>query len=276
MSISVVTLISRAIELQYPLQAVLRSVAPIANEILVNVDLSRDDGTYDYLLNLQDKEYKNLSIVARRWNWDNHQGGSELAIQSKIAVDIARGDWILYIQADEILHEDDLADIKWLSGQDQFDGVEFRRLYFWRDLQTIRLDWTFSLLRMFRRGKGQVVGDGMNCAVLSPGRIWPYDEGSPRLFHYTRVGDAEIIAARIQNLDGLFHPEELVSRGGAYDWGLRDFDSYSRRTRPQLVASDLAPYEGTHPTAYRQWLAETLVSVVPPGHPEYPKPYEAK
>ena len=93
----------------------------------------------------------------------------------------------------------------------------------------------------------------MNCRV--DGEVWPVEEGLPRLFHYSRLGEAEDIARRVHTLDGLFHPTENLRPPTEYDWGLRAFDTHaiteSPESRPESV---LTHYSETHPKVMIDWL----------------------
>jgi hypothetical protein len=272
-SLSVVTIVSQAVRLKYPIAAVLESVAPIADEIVVNIDTSHDDGTWQLVFEklsriLAVKQAQGLPlsermhygrIVESPWNWEARDAGQELARQTNRAFEACTKDWILYIQADEAVHEDDYEDIRWiLDLPEEFTAAEFMRLYFFGSPTVLRKDWTQPLVRMFRRGKARSVGDAMNCEA--DGLVWFHTDGTPRLFHYTRVADAETIGRRIRNLDALFHAPEELDDERPYDFRLRDVDGHlkGRDARlPQKNPKDvLVPYLDTHPAVMLKWLKE--------------------
>ncbi len=257
MTLSLVSIVSQGVTFRYPLAAVLESAAPIVGQIIVNVDTTFHDGTLDQVWGTLKHLGIPHEIIESPWDWSNRSGGSELAIQSNLVIDHAREPWVLYLQADEVLHEDDYDLIRWLMGVPEgYAGAEFVRLYFWRDLKTLRTDWTQPLVRMFRRGHGRAVGDAMNCEV--DGLVWPHDDGTPRLFHYTRVGTPEQIGRRIRNLDTLFHAEEELDPLRPYDFELREVDGHLKGRDARLPRLDpqkvLAPYGGMHPKVMVNWL----------------------
>lgn len=259
MRLSVATIISQAVALRYPITAVLDSVVPIADQIVVNVDATRRDGTWDQLWQWWARRAKNHIVgptfapFNSPWDWGATDQGRELARQTDIAFESCTGDWVLYVQADEIVHEEDHDLIRHLlTLPEDYAGAEFLRLYFFGSPSVLRTDWTLPLVRLFRRGWGRSTGDAMNCKV--DGLVWPHDEGLPRLFHYSRVSDAETIGRRIRNLDTLFHPEADLAPVHPYDFVLRRFDTHAVTESPEPIPPNvLVPYEGTHPEPARRW-----------------------
>lgn len=271
MSLSVATFVSKAIELQYPIIPVLESVAPIADQIVINVDTSEHgrDGTWDLVFEtlsrlLAVKQVQGLPlkerlqwgrIVESPWNWDAHDKGMEFKRQTDIAINGCTKDWVLVIEADEVVHEDDLGLIKSLTElPEPYAGAQFIRLYFWQYLDQLRMDWSETpLTRLIRRGRGQSRVESNNCDVDGP--VWPVDEGFPRLFHYTRIGNPEMIAKRIWSNDILHHEPGELEAPGVYDFGLRRVDSHARTVEKESVDSSvLVPYLGTHPKVMLDWL----------------------
>src|SRR3990172_405619 len=161
--ISGITLISRAVDLGYPLQACLEALAEVATEIVVNVDVGvPDDGTMALTETTQKRLGIPLRIVPSVWNHQNRSAGTEVSIQTNIAFEAATQPWLLLAQCDELIHEEDAEHIRWLTTlPDEYAGAEFTRLYFWKDGATIRTDWTMPLVRLIRRGRGKAVEDGM-------------------------------------------------------------------------------------------------------------------
>jgi glycosyltransferase involved in cell wall biosynthesis len=93
------SLVANAVRLDFPVLEALRSILPLCDELVVNVGPS-DDGTRELVLSLNDPR---LKIIDGRW--DSNQGGAVLAIETQRALEACRGDWAIYIQADEVLHE---------------------------------------------------------------------------------------------------------------------------------------------------------------------------
>lgn len=263
MSLALVTIASRAVELNYPIIPVIESALPVVDEVIVNIDIGPGRSTWDHLFAwVQNREASRstIQLVSETWDWTSKSGGVELARQTNKMFGLCRSDWILYLQADEILHEEDYEDIRWITTlPEDYAGAEFVRLYFWRDLKTLRTDWTYPLVRMIRRGRGRSVGDAMNCET--DGLVWPGDpDGRPRIFHYTRTGTPEAIGKRIRNLDTLFHSEDELDPMQPYDFVLRAVDGHLKGRNARLPEIDpslvLSRYRGTHPCVMRSWFTE--------------------
>lgn len=261
MSLALVTLVSKAAELRYPIVPVLDSALPIVDEIIVNIDVTQGMATWDLVCkwtkdrNLFVEGRPAVRLLPAWWDWDRHDAGKEFVRQTNRAFENCTSDWILNLQADEVLHEDDYDEIRWITDlPEDYTGAQLNRLYFWRDLQTIRTDWTQPLVRMVRRGRGRSAGDSIQCEV--DGLIWPWQEEGARIFHYTRIGDPADIGRRVYSNDLMHHSPEELDPAKPYDFRLKTVDGHLRgrdATLPTLDDSLLVPYDGTHPKAMEGW-----------------------
>jgi glycosyltransferase involved in cell wall biosynthesis len=100
------SLVANAVRLDFPILESLRSILPLCNEVVVNVGPSQD-GTLDLVQSLGDDR---LRILVGRW--DRALGGAMLATETQRALAACDGDWAIYIQADEILHESGLEPLR--------------------------------------------------------------------------------------------------------------------------------------------------------------------
>ena len=119
MRISGVSLVKDAVRLDFPLLESLRSILPLCDELIVNVGPS-DDGTRALVERLAEPR---LRIVDGEWS--PGQGGGVLAVETQRALAAATGDWAIYIQADEVLHEDGIPALRQaLAAADPDTNVE--------------------------------------------------------------------------------------------------------------------------------------------------------
>ncbi len=115
MKVTGITIVRDAVRLDFPILEAVRSILPLVDEMIVNVGTSTD-GT---LRLLEDElDIPGVKIVERRW--DDSIGGAMLAAETQAAIDMASGDWIVYVQADEVLHE---------SSVDPLKEAMYRHLY---------------------------------------------------------------------------------------------------------------------------------------------------
>ena len=94
--------VRNALENDYPVVEAVRSVLPLCDEFQLVVADSTD-GTLEYLRG----ELKDPRVVLSTAPWDEslRTGGGILARLTNAARSRARGDWGVYVQADEAVHE---------------------------------------------------------------------------------------------------------------------------------------------------------------------------
>lgn len=229
MKISGVMPLRNAVKLGYPFELAIKSLRPLCDEVVILVDPMSEDDTFERVKRvLADRVHIVLSV----WDMNNHRGHTncEISVQTAKVIEHVSGDWIMSLQADEVLHERDAEGLREeveLAERNGVTGIELQRLYFYGSLSKIRADWTQWLLRLFKRGcwKPDVDGAmrfdpvGEQCRVRALAAI----------YHYSRVGDPQVIAERVRNLDGFFHEPQKVEQGAIrpYDFSqLRELDTY--------------------------------------------------
>jgi len=110
MIVSGFTYVRNGIYLDYPFEESIRSLLPLVDEMVVVVGDSHD-GTREKVTAIGDPKIK---IVDTIWPTDLRKGGKIFALQANIGLDHCRpdADWIFTLQADELLHEDEIAGIR--------------------------------------------------------------------------------------------------------------------------------------------------------------------
>jgi hypothetical protein len=135
MTISGFTMVKNAEKLYYPLKESILSILPIVDEFVIALgDCDADDNTLNIILSIDSPKIK---IINTKWDTVTYPKGSELAHQTDIAKSNCTGDWLFYLQADEVIHENDLATIlekcKEHINNTAIDGLLFNYLHFWGD-----------------------------------------------------------------------------------------------------------------------------------------------
>ena len=150
MSISGVTIIKNGIRLGYPFIESIMSIFDICDEFVISEGYS-DDGTDEII----ESAFGNLPKAKIFHDvWPEREGGRAIAEITDIAVSRASCDWIYYIQADEIVHEDNLELLKKIAGnKNVFHSAAFSFLHFdgaWNHIvENPSYNWA---IRMFRNG----------------------------------------------------------------------------------------------------------------------------
>jgi hypothetical protein len=255
MSITGILSISNATNLGYPFTTVIKNLSKFCDGVLVGVDPTYlEDYKAILALNLP-----NIKCVDRVWNREKLSAGREIAIQMDALVELAKAsgsDWVVVMQADEVLHENTFSDLHYMleNAASYITGFSMERLYFWKDLITVRKDWSARLVRVFRPDAYSFLADNTDKAGMYSGQTrFGMEIGldAPHfIYHYSRVDDALVISKRIRNLDTFFHGEEtLVAEKDLtdYDFKARQFDNYSIVESPPEVEGSFETFEGTHP-----------------------------
>ncbi|GAB3554462.1 glycosyltransferase family 2 protein [Spirosoma fluminis] len=154
MTISGFSYVRNGIQYQYPFLESIQSILPICDEFVIAVGDSHD-GTREAIEALNSPKIKIIDTV---WDDELRQGGKIFAQQSNLALAACQGDWLFHIQADEIIHENDLPTIKAAieeaDGDPQVEGILFDFFNFYgsyKYLNGSRYQHTKEI-RIFRNG----------------------------------------------------------------------------------------------------------------------------
>jgi predicted O-methyltransferase YrrM/glycosyltransferase involved in cell wall biosynthesis len=198
------TLVRNVLQLNYPLEASILSYLPICDEVILAYDPHSDDETGKFVGELA-RRHPKIRLLPSPWNLENHKEGSEIAIQSNAAIEACTGEWVLYVQADEAIHEGDHEAMRrFLESSDVCAALFDRKSFLYsldREIPTYRAQ---GLLRLFRNGMGYAVGDAMSCALVQ-GAVGKVFNAGWRLFNYGRMGEREEILRRARSLHGFYH-----------------------------------------------------------------------
>lgn len=135
MKISGFTIAKNTSKLYYPIKAAIESVLPIVDEFVIALgDCDVDDETEKEILSIKSDKIK---IIRTVWDTKKYPNGMEYARQTDIAKEACTGDWLFYIQSDEVVHEKYLPEVlencrKYLNDL-RVDGFLFNYKHFWGD-----------------------------------------------------------------------------------------------------------------------------------------------
>jgi hypothetical protein len=273
------TFARNAVRLRYPLAESIRSALPLVDEMVVNVGRS-DDGTLELVRAIGDPR---IVVIESVWDESSLARGRVLAEQTDIALDRCTGEVCLYLQADEVFHEDDhdriRASITRLHGDRSIEGLVFDYVHFYGSFHTVGLSrrWYRREVRAFRSGLGvRSWKDAQGFRIWAPPPGWTGERprslktGDParklraalagaRVFHYGWVRPPDQQTAKLAEFERLYEGNEArkrrLSQGFSYDAGEK-----------------VRPFDGTHPAtmaarvAAEDWVFEPRRRLVRPGH----------
>lgn len=263
MRVSGFTFVRNAIDLYYPVVESITSILPICDEFIVAAGDSTD-GTSELLRRIKDPKLKIIDTV---WDKNLFVRGASNAHQTNIALDACTGDWAFYVQADEVVHEDDLPVIaesmRGHLNDPQVEGLLFDYLHFFGDYDHYQTahNWYRREVRIVRTGVGirswhSAQGFRRNSkkirVVRSGGRIFHYGWVRPprrmtrksHAFASLHVGptvadtyypdrDSEFDYGQLHGrvrFTGT-HPAVMRARIAAMDWTVRPGKSLHRHDR---------------------------------------------
>ncbi|MFC1461542.1 glycosyltransferase [Verrucomicrobiota bacterium] len=133
MTVSGLTILKNAVLLDYPFRESIRSILPICDELIVVVGNS-DDGTVEAVKDINESK---IRIVATEWSSRVQPGDRAITQQTNIGLHMCRGDWVVYLQANEVMHEDSLQRLTELMQEHKdnktVEAMLVERLTFWGD-----------------------------------------------------------------------------------------------------------------------------------------------
>ena len=143
MKVSGFTFLRNGQKLGYPFVASIRSILPIVDEFVIALGPC-DDDTEKMLREIGDPK---IRIIPTQWNEriqpDYSVKGFVYGQQKSIALFNCTGDWAFYLEADEVVHENDLPKIraameKYLNDE-RVEALAFDYLHFYGNANTYRL-----------------------------------------------------------------------------------------------------------------------------------------
>ncbi|HET9727385.1 MAG TPA: hypothetical protein VFP28_10765 [Gemmatimonadales bacterium] len=234
------TIVRNAIKLDFPVEASIRSILPVCDEVVVNVGRSEDE-TLDLVRSIGDPK---LRVVETEW--DMTRRNTVLGHETLRAMRECRHPWGIYIQADEVLHERgaaELADaIQRHDGDARVEGLLVRYLHFYGGFDTIATHrrWYRREVRAVRLDPGLEIRPYQGAQGF---RVGPHHRKirarltGAEMFHYGWARPAEALREK----------RELGKT--MYPW--RDADE-----RKPLLAwfPGIRPFTGSHPAVARTWI----------------------
>lgn len=245
-SISGITFIRNGIELGYPFIEAIKTLAALCDEVIVVVGKSTD-GTREAIIAT---DLPNLRIIDTEWDDTNRTGGSEMARQTNIALRHAKGEWCLYLQGDEIIHEDDYTllqeEILRADRVPLIEALLFRWLHFYGSYDYIGVgrQWYRREIRAFKN-TGLVISwrDAQGFRTRDErGRIRKLRarQTNVRIFHYGWVRHPHTMLAKQRAFQRLYHDDQ---------WLVENLPTAAEFPN---TCYELARYTGTHPAVMHE------------------------
>ncbi len=242
MKVTGFSFIKNAVQFQYPIIEAINSILPLCNEVVIAVGNSTD-GTRELVAGIDSTKIKIIDTV---WDDTLKEGGRVLAAETDKAFNAvsADADWCIYIQGDEVLHEDGYAEVqeamqRWKDVK-EVDGLLFKYRHFYGsfDYVGVASNWYRNEIRVIKNDKSiysyrdaQGFRKGNN-QKLNVKALNAY------IHHYGWVREPKAMQAKQNNFNSYYQnfgplpPEEK--------WHTGDFD--------YTGIDAVKKFTGTHPT----------------------------
>ena len=241
MKISAFTFIKNGQILGYPFLHSINSILPLVDEFIINVGESEDD-TLKLVKSLNNSK---IRVIQSKWNEKMHDRGYVYGQQKMIAQFNCTGDWVFYIECDEVYHEKDLSVIKKSMKIHLHDEkvealvVSFHHFYGNANSFLDSPGWYRSEARIIKNTIRTYAPDGLFWLVLDKNRKGRYPKAKHigvSCYHY-----------------GWGRSEEemnLKSKKVQKYWG----NKHQKIDYSQMDHSIIKEFKGTHPKVIQGWL----------------------
>lgn len=251
-----------ALKLYYPMRQSVESILPLVEEFVVVLgDSDPDDTTRKEIEAIGSSK---IRIIDSVWDIEKYPRGMEHARQTDLAMARCTGDWLFYLQSDEVVHESDLEKIRArcqeLLPDSEVEGLLFRYHHFWGDyhhvqdghcwyskeIRVVRNDpeiHSWESAQSFRRIPGF---DGIHYRQQEGTFKLKVAEVDASIYHYGWVRPPAVMQSKIKAFSINHRGRERVEAQEAahqYD-RIFDYGNISRLTR----------FRGSHPSVMKEWI----------------------
>ena len=216
MNVNGFSFIKNAIKYDFPVVESIKSALPLCDKFYVAVGKSEDD-----TLNLIRSIDKN-KIVIIETEWEEHvsEGGSVLALETDKAFRAlpVETDWAIYIQGDELFHEQDYETIrnamKLYHNNNKVEGLLLNYLHFYGSYSYVAESYVWypkeiRVLRYnpaiysYKDAQGFRKGDNQKLKVK---------QIEATIYHYGHVRPPKVMQAKFKNSSRFYHDEEWIKK----------------------------------------------------------------
>lgn len=234
------TLLRNGVKYDYSFKESLLSLEPIVEKTYLALDAG-EDTTAEAV-----KSLPSVHIIPSQWDMFLAKG-LVLSVETNKALDALKADhgteehnWGIYLQADEVLHEDDYEILKRdIEEADRTgcDAVSFRYLHFWQTHHHLAIakNWYPQEIRAIKL-KSEVRSYGDAQSFQGHTKIF-FTEA--RIFHYGHVRDQNVYRKKMEDMSKLYDADATKSK------------YYNQKDRDKDY-TDCILYYGTHPQVMKE------------------------
>lgn len=264
MKISGFSMVRNGVLLYYPIKESIQSILPIVDEFVIAVGKGETNDTT--LEAIQSIDSEKIKIIETEWDLNKYPNGTENAHQTDIAKEACSGDWLFYLQADEVIHQKDLPTIKKrceeLLDDDSVEGLLFDYIHFWGDYKHRQLahGWYPHEIRIVRNDPEIHSWESAQSFRRIPNfdyKNYRQQEGTNKLkvakvdatvYHYGYVRPPDFMQRKSKALDSIHHGEremdsEYKKRSQIFDYGAMENIPLFKGSHPKIMENKIAGFD---------------------------------
>jgi len=243
MKISGFTFLKNGQMLGYPFIESIQSILPIVDEFVIALGPC-EDNTEEMLKAMNEPK---LKIIHTQWSDKMKDRGYVYGQQKMIAQFNCTGDWVFYLEADEVIHEKDLQTIKSSMQHylydDEVEALVFDYLHFYGNKNSYLWSpgWYRRAPRILKNSIRSYAPDGLFWLVLDKNKIGRYPKAAlvgATMYHYGWVRSEKQM--------------NLKSKQVQQYWN----KSHQSIDYSQINQSIVKEFTGTHPYVMKDWLPD--------------------
>jgi hypothetical protein len=253
-------MVKNATLLYYPVKQAIQSILPIVDEFIVALgDCNPGDSTEAEILSIGSDK---IRIIPTVWDIETFPNGMENAHQTDIAKSHCSGDWLFYLQADEVVHEKYLPAIRSrceeLLHQSSVEGLLFKYIHFWGDYyhHQVSHGWYKNEIRIIRNRADIHSWESAQSFRRMPGfdgKNYRQQQDTYKLkvarvpafiYHYGWVRPPHLMQNKKKSLDTVHKGQERVAEMYKHRPATYDYGPLGRAAR----------FTGAHPEVMKTWI----------------------
>ena len=237
----------------YPVEASIVSMLDIVDTVYVN-DGKSSDGTLDILYKIQSKYGKDrLVVIEKQWVHDRQFWTRE---RNYILDNYVKEDWVLSLDADEVLHEEELPELADIMRNSEVNSVSFNVTHFYGTPDYIITGpvWYTRHTQLWRISTGiRWVHRPGGCA---DDILWPdmalahfsrYTPTNATLYHYGHCRSPRAMGLKMRRADDLYQNSTSYINGSLAEETSWKYD---------LNRDGVLSFNGCHPKYVCDWVAQ--------------------
>jgi len=241
MKISAFTFIKNGQILGYPFIESINSVLPIVDEFVINVGNS-EDNTLELIQSINNPK---IRIIQSNWNEKMVEKGYIYGQQKMIAQFNCTGDWLFYVEGDEIYHENDLdyiySQMKKYNDDLNIEALAVKFIHFYGNAYSYLQSpgWYRSEARIIKSSIRSYAPDGLFWLVLETNKKGRYP-------------NAKLIDAFCYHYGWVRSEEQMNLKSAKVNKYWKG--TYKKIDYSQMDQKIIKPFSGTHPKIIQSWI----------------------